>query len=154
MHHEPRDLLARRAGRSTLHQAITWSAGPRRTPAAPGGSGPRTQAQNPAAFLYGPAHVVVHGNPAFVAEFGDAAVGLPAAETLLDLPRAAFRLMDRVFDEGRPLALWITVRGSRRRLTVIERRDSGTGEVYGIALHLVPAEPDCGSGTRAGEGNR
>ncbi len=157
MHREPSDLLAHGAGRSTMNHEPAGAA--RRASETERRNGRATRqadapgVQNPAALLYGPAHVVVHGNPPFVAEFGDAAVGLPAAEALLDLPRAAFQLMDRVFDEGRPLALWITVRGARRRLTVIEKRDVGTGEVYGIAMHLVPAL-ERGAGTTAREGNR
>ena len=97
-------------------------------------------AQRPAALLYGVGHVVVHGNPPFRALFGADCLGLPAAEALLDLPRAAFDLMDLVYREGRPLARWITVRSATWRLTLAERRDIGTNEVYGIAIHLVPRE--------------
>ena len=97
--------------------------------------------QYPAALLHGTGHFVVYGNPPFRALFGLGCFGLPAAEALLDLPRAAFELMDLVYREGRPLARWITVRDATWRLTVAERRDAGTGEVYGIALHLVPREP-------------
>jgi len=96
--------------------------------------------QYPAALLHGAGHLVVYGNPPFRALFGVGCFGLPAAEALLDLPRAAFELMDLVYREGRPLARWITVRDATWRLTVAERRDAGTGEVYGIALHLVPRE--------------
>jgi len=96
--------------------------------------------QHPAATLYGPGHLVVYGNPPFRALFGAGCIGLPAAEAFLDLPRAAFELMDLVYREGRPLARWITVRGATWRLTIADRRDIGTGEVYGIALHLVPRE--------------
>jgi hypothetical protein len=99
------------------------------------------ETQRPAALLYGAGHVVVHGNPPFRALFGAGCLGLPAAEALLDLPRAAFDLMDLVFREGRPLARLITLRGATWRLTIAERRDIGTGEVYGIAIHLVPREP-------------
>ena len=101
-----------------------------------GGSGPPIQ--HPAALLHGPGHVVVHGNAPFRELFGDGPLGLPAAEALLDLPRAAFELMDLVFREGRPRARWISMRGDAWRLTVAERSDLGTGEVYGIAVHLVP----------------
>lgn len=96
--------------------------------------------QHPAAMLYGPGHLVVYGNPPFRALFGAGCIGLPAAEAFLDLPRAAFELMDLVYREGRPLARWITVRGATWRLTIADRRDIGTGGVYGIALHLVPRE--------------
>ena len=118
--------------------------GPGSTPArGPGAADPRpgSTVQHPAAMLYGTGHVVVYGNQPFQALFGAPFLGLPAAETLLDLPRAAFELMDLVYREGRPLARWITMGGARWRLTVAERRDIGTGEVYGIAVHLVPQEP-------------
>jgi len=95
-------------------------------------------AQHPAGLLYGAGHVVVHGNAPFRELFGTEFLGLPAAEALLDLPRAAFELMDLVYREGRPLARWISVRGAAWRLTIAERRDVGTSEVYGIAIHLVP----------------
>ena len=39
--------------------------------------------------------------------------------------------------ERRPLATWVTIRGSRRRLTVAPRSDPETGEVYGVALRLA-----------------
>ena len=61
----------------------------------------------PAAFCFGPGHVVMHGNAAFLSSFGAAAIGLPAREILLDLPSAAFELMDRSSHEGRPLATWL-----------------------------------------------
>ncbi|MDR3544821.1 MAG: hypothetical protein P4L30_03520 [Candidatus Limnocylindrales bacterium] len=93
-------------------------------------------------MLYGPGHVVVYGNPPFRELFGECCVGLPAAEALLDLPRAAFEMMDLVYREGRPFARWITLGGAPWRLTVAERRDPATGGVYGIAIHLVPRERD------------
>jgi hypothetical protein len=105
--------------------------------ASPGG-GTRPPVLHPAGLLYGRGHVVVHGNPPFRELFGAGIVGLPAAEALLDLPRAAFALMDLVYREGRPLAGRITLRGSPWRLTIAPRRDIGDGEVYGIAVHLVP----------------
>ena len=107
--------------------------------ASPGGvESPPTQ--HPAGLLYGRGHVVVHGNPPFRELFGAGIVGLPAAEALLDLPRTAFALMDLVYREGRPLAGRITLRGSPWRLTIAPRHDIGNGEVYGIAVHLVPRE--------------
>ncbi len=98
----------------------------------------RPPAQHPAGLLYGAGYVVVHGNAPFRELFGPELLGLPAAEALLDLPRAAFDLMDLVYREGRPLAQWISVRGAPWRLTIAERRDLGTGEVHGVAIHLVP----------------
>jgi hypothetical protein len=65
---------------------------------------------------------------------------LPAAEALLDLPRAA---------HGDPACerpalpvdeIHQVERGATWRFTIADRRDIGTGEVYGIALHLVPRE--------------
>ncbi len=106
---------------------------------APAGPDRSTAAgSSPAALLYGPGHVIVHGNPAFVAEFGSGCLGLPAAEALLTLPADAFEVMDRAYGEGRPLAAWIRVAGRPRRLVVAVRRDVETAEVYGIAVHLVP----------------
>ena len=93
-------------------------------------------------MLFGAGHVIVHGNPAFGELFGPGCLGLPAAEALLDLPRDALELMDLVYREGRPFGRWITLRGAPWRLTVAERRDPGTGNVYGIAIHLVPRERD------------
>jgi len=94
-------------------------------------------AQQPTALLYGPGQRIVHGNPAFVAEFGPVAVGLPAREALVGLPSLVFDVADRVLTGGRPLACWLEVAGSRRRLTVAPRRDPETGEVYGVAIRLA-----------------
>ncbi len=112
-------------------------------PDAPGGEaapvgGTSPTVQHPAGLLYGRGHVVVHGNPPFRELFGPGIVGLPAAEALLGLPRTAFALMDLVYLEGRPLARRITLNGAPWRLTIAPRRDIGDGEVYGIAVHLVP----------------
>jgi hypothetical protein len=123
-----------RAGGGAEAEGATARAG------SPAGGPAGRAAQHPAAMLYGPGHLVVYGNPPFRALFGAGCIGLPAAEALVDLPRAAFELMDLVYREGRPLARWITVRGATWRLTIADRRDIGTGEVYGIALHLVPRE--------------
>ncbi len=100
----------------------------------------RAKNQRPVALLYGPGHVIVHGNPPFLAEFGRESVGLPAVEALLDLPPAAFNLMDLVYRQRRPLATRLTVRGSPRRLTVVPKTDIETGEVYGLAVRLAPEE--------------
>lgn len=98
--------------------------------------------QRPAALLYGPGHTIVHGNAPFRALFGSGSLGLPAAEALIDLPRAAFELMDFVYRDGRPLARAIAFRGATWRLTIGERRDIVTGEVYGIAIRLAPGKAD------------
>ncbi|HLX36031.1 MAG TPA: hypothetical protein VKR30_12420 [Candidatus Limnocylindrales bacterium] len=92
---------------------------------------------SPAALLDGPAHVVVHGNGPFLAEFGEACLGLPAAESLLALPGVAFEVMRRVYVRGTPLACWLEISGERRRLTAAPRRDVETGEVYGVAVRLA-----------------
>ncbi len=97
----------------------------------------RAAPPRPAALAYGIGHVIVHANPPFVEEFGAGCVGLPAAEAMLDLPPAAFALLDLVYREGRPRATRIDVRGEPRRLVVVPRRDVETDEVYGLAVHLV-----------------
>ena len=106
----------------------------------------------PAGIAQGAGHVVVYGNPAFRAIFGEAAVGLPARESMLGLPPAAFLLLDAVLVEGRPLARWIEREGEVWRLTAVPRRDVETGKIFGLAFHLraqddVPiiAEEDRGS---------
>jgi hypothetical protein len=89
------------------------------------------------ALLYGPGQRIVHGNAAFIAEFGGGAVGLPAREVLLGVPARLFEVVDRVLAGGRPLACWLEVAGERRRLTVAPRRDPETGELYGVAIRLA-----------------
>jgi hypothetical protein len=92
--------------------------------------------RRPAGFANGPGHLVVYGNPAFRAMFGDGAVGLPARETMLDLPGEAFALLDAVLADGRPLARWVERTDETWRLTAVPRRDPETGDVYGVAFHL------------------
>lgn len=84
----------------------------------------------------GHGHVVVYGNPAFRTMFGPGAIGLPARESLVDLPPAAFSLLDAVISHGRPLARWIEWADGPWRLTAVPRRDPESGEVYGVAFHL------------------
>jgi hypothetical protein len=98
------------------------------------GTGPAPA--RPAAFCFGAGHMVMHGNAAFRAAFGDRAVGLPAREVLLDLPAQAFELLDKVFATGRPLARWIRRGQEEWRLTAAPRVDPETSEVYGVLLHL------------------
>jgi len=93
-------------------------------------------ATRPAGMCSGPGHIVVYGNPAFLAEFGDGAVGLPARESMLGLPPDAFWLLDAVLRDGRPLARWVTRDDEEWRLTAVPRRDPGTDEVHGVAFHL------------------
>lgn len=93
-------------------------------------------ARRPAGFATGPGHVVVYGNPAFRAMFGEGAIGLPARETMVDLPGEAFALFDAVLADGRPLARWVDRLDGTWRLTAVPRRDVETGDVYGIAFHL------------------
>ena len=90
----------------------------------------------PAAFCFGPGHVVVHGNPAFISSFGEAAIGLPSREILVDLDGAAFDVMDAVLESGKPLATWLPGRDEDWRLTVAPRIDPETGETYGVSFHL------------------
>ena len=92
--------------------------------------------RRPAGLATGAGHVVVYGNPAFRAMFGAASVGLPAREGMLDLPGAAFDLLDRVLATGRPLARWISRDGTDWRLTAMPRREPGSDAAYGVAFHL------------------
>jgi hypothetical protein len=79
---------------------------------------------------------VIYGNPAFIAAFGEGAIGMPARESMLDLPSSVFALFDAVLARGRPLARWISWAGEDWRLTVAPRLDRGTGEIYGVAFHM------------------
>jgi hypothetical protein len=90
----------------------------------------------PAAFCFGAGHMVMHGNAAFRAAFGERALGLPAREVLLDLPPEAFDLLDKVLATGRPLARWINRGQEEWRLTAAPRVDPESNEVYGVLLHL------------------
>ena len=107
---------------------------PIRTPAEPGADGSAPD-RRPAGMCRGQGHIVVYGNPAFVAAFGAGAVGMPARETLLDLPADAFALLDAVLLRGKPLARWIRMSGEDWRMTVAPRVDP-TGDVYGVSFHL------------------
>lgn len=95
----------------------------------------------PAAFHVGPGHLIVHGNTAFIAAFGQGCVGQPAREALLDLPPAAFELMDLVYRIGKPLACTIATPAGERRLVVAARLDVETGEAYGVTSHIRPLTP-------------
>jgi len=94
----------------------------------------------------GPGHLVVYGNPAFVRQFGAGSLGMPAREVMVDLPDAAFALLDTVLAEGRPLACWIRRDDEDWRMTATPRVDPD-GEVYGVRFHLrarsdLPIVPD------------
>jgi len=90
----------------------------------------------PAGMCLGSGHLVVYGNPDFVAAFGSHCVGMPAREILVSLPGEAFGLLDAVLAEGRPLARWITIEGSAWRMTAMPRVDIDTGVPYGVSFHL------------------
>ena len=90
----------------------------------------------PAGFCTGPGHIVVYGNAAFVAEFGETCVGLPAREGMLGMPAEAFAVLDAVFASGRPLARWIRRDNEEWRLTAAPRVDPESAETYGVAFHL------------------
>jgi hypothetical protein len=92
----------------------------------------------PAAFHVGAGHMIVHGNRAFIEEFGQGCIGQPAREALLGLPPAAFELMDMVYRGGKPLACRISTSAGERRLVVAARQDPETGETYGVTSHLRP----------------
>jgi hypothetical protein len=102
----------------------------------PDASRPSGAATRPAGLCAGFGHIVVYGNPAFISAFGEQSVGLPARESMLGLPPAAFELMDAVLRDGRPLACWITSDGDEWRLTAMPRFDPETQEPYGVAFHL------------------
>src|SRR5829696_5572734 len=85
--------------------------------------------QQPVALLYGTGHRIVHGNPAFIAEFGPMAVGLPAREALVGLPPRVFEVVDLVLTGGRPLAPWVEVAGERRRLSFKPRPATENDEI-------------------------
>ena len=93
---------------------------------------------NPAAFHYGPGHMIVHANPPFVEVFGAGVLGQPAREALLGLPPKAFELMDLVLSTGKPGACRIDTAAGPRRLVVAPRKDPETGETYGVTTHLKP----------------
>jgi hypothetical protein len=97
----------------------------------------RTPAQQPVALLYRRGRLIVHGNPAFIAEFGAGCLGLPASEALPAWPHRVFEILDRAFDTGRPVAAWVSIDGARRRITVAPRADVETGEIYGVAIRLA-----------------
>jgi hypothetical protein len=90
----------------------------------------------PAGMCAGIGHLIVYGNPAFVAAYGPHAVGMPAREAMLDVPAEGFEVLDAVYRAGRPLARWIRRDGAEWRLTATPRRDPGTGLVYGVGFHL------------------
>ncbi len=92
--------------------------------------------QRPAGMCLGTGHLIVYGNPAFVAIFGRQCIGLPARETMLGLPPEAFDLLDAVLLEGRALARWISVENEDWRMTAIPRLDLETGQAYGVSFHL------------------
>jgi len=93
-------------------------------------------AVHPAGMCVGAGHMVVYGNPAFVAAFGARSVGLPAREVMLGLSSDAFGVMDAVLKRGHAAARWVRLGGEEWRLTVAPRVDPGTAEVYGVHFHL------------------
>lgn len=92
--------------------------------------------QRPAGMCLGSGHLVVYGNPAFVAIFGGQCLGLPARETMLSLPSEAFDLLDAVLLEGRALARWVAVEGDEWRMTATPRVDFESGRTYGVSFHF------------------
>ena len=93
-------------------------------------------ATRPAGMCSGPGHIVIYGNPAFLADFGAGSIGLPARESMLGLPPDAFVLLDAVLRDGRPLARWVTRDDEEWRLVAAPRRDLATNQVHGVAFHL------------------
>jgi hypothetical protein len=99
-------------------------------------AGTTSSSGGPSAFLFGRAHLVMHGNAEFKAAYGATCLGQPARESMLNLPRPGFELMDRVLAEGRALAMRVRMPGGDRRLVVAPRKDPETGETYGVIVHL------------------
>ena len=99
---------------------------------------PLPASPSPAAFHFGPGHMIMHGNDAFIRAYGRGVLGQPAREALLDLPPKAFDLMDLVYATGKPGACRVTTTSGLRRLVVAPRRDPETGETYGVTSHLRP----------------
>ena len=111
--------------------------GPGRAAQEPVPAAARLRTAQPAALMYGRGRLIVHANPAFMLEFGETCLGLPAAEALTSWPRRAFEVIDRAWEAQRPLATWVSVAGTRRRLTIAPRADVESGEVYGVAIRLA-----------------
>jgi hypothetical protein len=108
-------------------------------------------ATRPAGMCVGPGHMLVYGNPAFVARFGERCLGMPAREVMLDVPESAFAVFDAAYAEGRALARWVRLDDEDWRITVKPRADVETGEVFGVAFHLrarsdVPVVQDRAAG--------
>ncbi len=108
----------------------------------------------PAAMSRGPGHVVVYGNEAFRAIFGDGCIGLPAREGLVGVPAAGFAVLDAVYARGRPGARWIELGGERWRLTAAPMADPETRAVYGLRFHFrrrddLPVDLSAARGSQA-----
>ena len=80
-------------------------------PGAEAGQGRGGAAVHPAGMCVGAGHMVVYGNPAFVAAFGARSVGLPAREVMLGLSSDAFGVMDAVLKRGHAAARWVRLGG-------------------------------------------
>jgi hypothetical protein len=93
---------------------------------------------HPAGMCRGHGHLVVYGNPAFLARYGADCIGLPAREALVEWPTDAFSLMDYVLTRGKPIASWIWLSDEQWRFTLAPRMEVGTSEVYGVSFHLRP----------------
>ena len=94
------------------------------------------RARGAAAFPFGPGHVVMHGNPPFLAEFGSDVVAQPAREALVGLPDEAFDVMDLVLRTGRGAATDIETSHGPRRLVVVPRRAPDEDAPYGVTTCL------------------
>ena len=139
----PRARVPRRARRSDQPAARGRRPGrvrPRRSSTASDrdGDADRQAGPNPAAFHYGPGHMIVHGNPPFVEvvrcrrpwSARPRGAARPAAQGLrADGPRPR---------TGKPGACRIDTDDGPRRLVVAPRKDPETGETYGVTTHLKP----------------
>ena len=88
-----------------------------------------------AAFHYGPGHMIVHGNPAFIEAFGPT----PSVSRLARRCSACRRRRSSSWISSTRRASPVPARSRRtgaRRLVVAPRRDPETGEIYGVTTHL------------------
>jgi hypothetical protein len=92
----------------------------------------------PAGMCVGAGHLIVYGNPGFVARFGPHCLGMPAREVMIGVPETAFAVLDAAYERGTAFARWVRLDDAEWRITVKPRTDPETGEVFGVAFHLRP----------------
>ena len=82
--------------------------------------------------------MIIHGNPAFIEQFGAGVVGQPAREAMIGLPAEGVRADGSRVRDRQARRLPGHDGGRRERLVVAPRRDPETGEIYGVTTHLRP----------------